>query len=87
MLFVWDDVKFSRFQGYCSLVFSIQFQSLTENFKKVLSMTTTHKASPFDFHSSFVKQYFGQKKSASLDYFEFSQLLQVRTVFPIYVQQ
>ena len=50
-----------------------------ENFKEVLSATTIHKTVPFDFNSSFVKQYFGQDRTACLDYFEFSQLLQVHT--------
>ena len=55
----------------------IYFLFAAENFQKVLSTTSIHKAAPFDFDSAFVKQYFGQKKSTKLDYFEFVQLLQV----------
>ena len=49
----------------------------TGNFKKVLSATTLCQAVPFDFECTFVKQYFGHDKSHGLDYYEFSQLLQV----------
>lgn len=48
-----------------------------ENFKKVLSATIICQAVKFDFDCTFVKQYFGYDKSHQLDYFEFSQLLQV----------
>ena len=51
--------------------------SIAENFKRVLSSTTLHCSIPFDFNTSFVKQYFGVKHSHALDYFEFTQLLQV----------
>ena len=46
------------------------------NFKQVWSETSIHKSVPFDFQSGFTQQYFGQKKEHTLDYFEFSQLLQ-----------
>ena len=44
----------------------------------MLSTTSIHKTAPFDFDSSFVKQYFGQEKATKLHYLEFVQLLQVR---------
>ena len=50
---------------------------ISENFKQVWSETSIHKSVPFDFESGFTQQYFGQKKEHTLDYFEFSQLLQV----------
>ena len=53
----------------------------TGNFKKVLSATTLCQAVPFDFECTFVKQYFGQDKSHGLDYYEFSQLLQVHCIY------
>jgi len=49
----------------------------SENFKQVWSETSIHRSVPFDFESGFTQQYFGQKKEHVLDYFEFSQLLQV----------
>ena len=48
-----------------------------DNFKRVISATTLHRSIPFDFKTSFIKQYFGRDHTHSLDYFEFSQLLQV----------
>lgn len=51
---------------------------ILDDFHYVLSHTTTHSTLPFDFNSTFVKQYFGTDKKHSLDYFEFCQLLQVR---------
>ena len=53
----------------------------TGNFKKVLSATTLCQAVPFDFECTFVKQYFGYDKSHGLDYYEFSQLLQVHCIY------
>ena len=50
-----------------------------DNFKCLISATTLHQNIPFDFNTSFVKQYFGLEHTHSLDYFEFSQLLQVPT--------
>ena len=50
-----------------------------DNFKRVISATTLHRSIPFDFKTSFIKQYFGRDHTHSLDYFEFSQLLQVLT--------
>ena len=50
----------------------------SDNFKHIISSTTLHRNIPFDFNTAFVKQYFGQNHSHSLDYFEFSQLLQVK---------
>ena len=49
-----------------------------DNFRRVLAATTVCKEIPFDFDCTFVKQYFGYDKKHGLDYFEFSQLLQVR---------
>ena len=50
-----------------------------ENFRKVLSATVTHKTVPFNFDSTFVKQYFGETKTTMLSYHEFAQLLQVHS--------
>lgn len=47
-----------------------------DNFKSVLSATSIHKSVPFDFSSSFVTTYFGNKRQCQLDYYEFSQILQ-----------
>jgi solute carrier family 25 aspartate/glutamate transporter 12/13 len=46
------------------------------NFHTVLSSTSVHQATPFNFNSSLISQYFGSKRERSLDYFEFTQLLQ-----------
>ena len=49
----------------------------SENFRQVWCETSVHKNVPFDFDSHFIHQFFGKEKDHSLDYFEFSQLLQV----------
>jgi len=49
----------------------------TDSFKKVISATSVNKLVPFNFSSSFVQQYFGQKLNLELRYYEFCQVLQV----------
>lgn len=48
------------------------------NFQSTLSQTVGCQRVPFDFSSSFVSTYFGPKRTLELDYFAFTQLLQVR---------
>ena len=48
------------------------------NFQSTLKQTVACQRIPFDFSSSFVSAYFGPKRTLELDYFAFTQLLQVR---------
>ena len=50
------------------------------NFQSTLSQTIACQRVPFDFSSSFVSTYFGPKQTLELDYFAFTQLLQVRVI-------
>lgn len=58
---------------YVFVVFSDEVQN-------IFSQTDCHQQIPFNWESDFVKLHFGQSREKTLNYFEFTQFLQVSSV-------
>ena len=51
-----------------------------DEFSRVITKTQQHQKFPFNFDAPFITRFFGDDKSKTIPYSDFTQLLEVRTL-------